>query len=244
MLRQTGFPVMARMLPLLLAGAVAGCATSPAPLPAADAPAALTRGDVAGTYVLERSFEAALQLELRADGTYSFALAVGALDETSQGTWSITPEGIITFTTIPRPVAPEFERLADDPAQASPYLMVRWPNGNPVQGVSVILQCANGETAYGYTLDTGWPNPDPEEDELGGDDKCDDPRTLRLIESIHDVYSPEYDVAGAAGGLRFVLNPNDMGVRDMTGWQAGVTGNRIRLLHESEGAGALVRLPR
>ncbi|MCB2089583.1 MAG: hypothetical protein KDD98_12265 [Sphingomonadaceae bacterium] len=198
---------------------------------------------MAGTYVLERSFEAAMQLELRADGTYLYALSVGALDERSQGSWSVTPGGTITFATTPRPEAPEFERLADGTVQDSPYLIVIWPNGVPVQGINVALQCANGATAYGYTLDTGWPYEGPEED-MGGDDLCDDPQSLRLIEPVHDVYSPAYDVAGAGGGLRFVLHPNDMGVRDMTDWQASVTGNRIRLLHESEGAAVLVRLPR
>jgi len=185
------------------------------------------RDEVVGLYHLRDSFEMAMLFELRADGTYGYQLAVGAKDERSTGTWTLDGDRI-TLTTTPRPVAPAFEQVASDPAADAPYLMVTRPNGSALQGVDVILHCAGGEVAYGYTLDTGWPYPE-NDDGIGGDGKCADPQTLRLVEGINEIASPVYDVAGVAGGLRFVLHPDDLGLRDMTGWQATVSGDTLWL---------------
>ncbi|MCL6250194.1 hypothetical protein M3P36_03910 [Altererythrobacter sp. KTW20L] len=197
------------------------------------------RDEVVGLYHLRDSFEVAMLLELRADGTYSYELAVGAKDERSIGTWSLDGNRI-TLVTTPKPVAPLFEQVGSDPSPDAPFLLVTWPNGNALQGVDVILHCAGGEVAYGYTLDTGWPYPE-NEDGIGGDGLCADPQTLRLVEGINDIASPEYDVAGVAGGLRFVLHPNDLGLRDMTGWQATITGDTLLLAYEGSQMVEMVR---
>ncbi|MFC3100205.1 hypothetical protein [Altererythrobacter lauratis] len=221
---------LARQLAALLLGAT----LISAPLQAREAD-----GEAAGRYYLRGGFEIAMQLELRDDGSYGFELAVGAKDERSSGTWTQAGNRII-FATDPLPVAPVFAQMERDAAADAPYLLVTWPDGEVLQGVTVRLTCAGGEVAWGYTHDTGWPYPE-NEDGLGGDGLCAEPQSLRLIEGIHDIHSPDYDVAGVAGGLRFVLHPNDLGLRDMTGWQAILDGDRLWLEYDGSDRVELVR---
>lgn len=210
----------------MIGGCVAGETPPDAATPATaitphDAPAATdaARAGVAGVYVLPDAFEMALGLQLLEDGTFRYALSVGALDQRSQGNWALTGNRI-TLTTLPTPVAPEFRRLEDDPSADAPFVMVTWSNGNELAGIDVLLSCANGATLSGYTQYDGW-TPDQTE--------CDQPLAIQLEEDIHRISSPPFDISGAVGGLRFELVPNDFGVLDMTGTQGAISGDMLTL---------------
>lgn len=190
--------------------------------------------EVAGLYVLPDAFETYLVIELRPDGTYGYELSVGALDERSLGTWSISGNRI-TFQTEPRPVPPEFERQADDSAPDAPFVSVTWPKGRTIDGIDVIITCKNGETLSGYTIGGMW---SPEQS-----NPCDTPQSLRLVEDIHRVELPEYSISNDTRGLRFILRPNDMGVVDFTGKTAVATGDTLTI-ELMETATQLRKVPR
>ena len=96
-----------------------------------------------GEYTLADAFEMYVGLLLREDGTYRFALSVGALDQTSAGTWQ--QEGaVVTLTTDPVPTPPGFARaqasqtIVEEP-DAPSLVRVTWPNGRDIPGVDVLL---------------------------------------------------------------------------------------------------------
>ena len=190
--------------------------------------------DVAGLYVLPDAFETYLVVELRPDGTYGYELSVGALDERSLGTWAINGDRI-SFQTEPRPVPPEFERQADDSAADAPFVSITWPKGRTIDGIDVVITCENGETLSGYTIGGMW---SPEQS-----NPCDTPQSLRLVEDIHRVESPEYPISNDTRGLRFILRPNDMGVVDFTGKTAVATGDTLTI-ELMETATQLRKVPR
>lgn len=174
----------------------------------------------AGEYRDEDSFEMFHGLLLREDGTFLYALSVGALDQQSAGTWT-QQGGTVTLTTAPTPVPPEFREVAPDEGEDAPLVQVSWPHGGGVALVDVTLGCADGSVVAGYTQLDGWSPPD--------DEPCADPQWLELTVPMHDIRSPRYDLAGRVQGLRFVLEPNDFGIVDLTGTTGTVKGDRLVL---------------
>lgn len=162
-----------------------------------------------GEYRDRSSFEMFHGLRLNPDGTFQWALSVGALDRRSAGTWA-QHDGIATLTTAPTPIAPQFRRDPDSPSSQAPFLIVRWPTGAGIAGVDVILTCADGAHISDYTQEDGW-QPDA--------GACRSPETLELVEPIHGIGPARFDISGSTGGLQFTLVPNDFGVADLTGTQ-------------------------
>lgn len=171
----------------------------------------------AGEYRDTSSFEMFHGLLLRPDGTYDYALSVGALDRRSAGSWRREGDTIV-FTTTPRPVPPEIVEGPGNTAPDAPFLQVTWPNGKGIAGVTFRLGCGDGSTLDDYTQAEGWSPP-------AGD--CSDPQWIELDESIQDIRSPRFDISGRKGGLRFVIVPNDFGVTDLTGATARIEGGRL-----------------
>ncbi|MWV26536.1 hypothetical protein [Aurantiacibacter rhizosphaerae] len=165
------------------------------------------RASWVGEYRDRSSFEMFHGLRLNADGSYEWALSVGALDRRSVGTWQIG-DGEVVLTTSPKPVAPLFEQVDSNAEQGAPFLFVSWPNGEGIQGIDFTLQCADGKRISHYTQSDGW-NLVPGE--------CEVPVSILLEEPIHDIGPAYFDLDGHKPGLRFVLTPNDFGVEDLTG---------------------------
>lgn len=164
------------------------------------------------------SFETYMAMQLRADGTFEWVLAVGGLDLRSQGEWR-ERDGEIHFTTLPTPVPAEFRLLGLEP-QAEPaeqIVQVRatLPDGRPFTNADVTIECANGTLVSDFLAgSTAYFEDDrPRE--------CDRPVAVRVRQSAYEVKSPRYVLAeigwqpGQALHLEFV--PNDIGVYDLTG---------------------------
>lgn len=190
-------------------------------LPAAPAQA---QDSAAGEWRDEDSFEKFHGLLLQEDGTFLYALSVGALDQRSQGSW-VQQASTVTLTTAPVPVPPEFRPEQADPDPDAPLVQVDWAHGGGVALIDVTVGCGDGTIAAGYTQLDGWSPPDGE---------CPDPQWLELVEPVNDIRSPRYALAGQAGersgGLHIVLEPNDFGVVDLTGTTGILAGDRLELL--------------
>lgn len=189
------------------------------PLPAlADAP---------GQYRLAEGPDAAGGLLLREDGTYSYFLIVGALDEESDGTWVRQGDAIV-LKTEPKPVPPVFERaVAGSPegeGEEAAFLLVTWPDGRGIAGVDFVIGCADGTVADGYTQSYGWTP-------SGG--ICVEPQWIELSEPIHRVRSLRFPIELGESSLRFTLVPNDMGTVDLTGATITFAGETA-ILHRAE----------
>ncbi|MBD3729218.1 MAG: hypothetical protein IE933_05880 [Sphingomonadales bacterium] len=218
MMSRTNLRAALAAMALLVAPAHAQSETVTFPV-AAPAPSAEQADDAVGEYRDVNSFEMFHGLLLRADGTFAYALSVGALDRRSAGTW-VREGDVITLTTDPKPVAPEFVAAPDDGAAGAPYLIVTWPDGDGIAGVDVLLGCGDGTQISDYTQYDGW---------SPGAGTCPDPQWVELEEGIHQIRSPRFPVAGRRGGLHFVLEPHDFGVADLTGTQGVLKEGKLVL---------------
>lgn len=162
-----------------------------------------------GEYRDRSSFESFHALRLNADGTYEWALAAGAMERHSAGTWE-DQGGVVTLTTVPRPVAPEIRRLPDDTSPDAPFLQISWPNGRAAELIDLILYCGDGKQIRHYTQEEGW-------DLVPGE--CDAPERLVLEQSVGGIDPAYFELEGTRRGLRFTIVPNDMGILDLTGTQ-------------------------
>lgn len=184
----------------------------------------------AGFYRGDAGHEVAVELLLAEDGTYYYALSVGALDEESRGRWE-EHDGTITLITDPKPVPPRFALLTDTTQpvrtvqEPAPYILVTLPNGRGLPGIDFTVGCADGTTISDYTQVDGWGTVD----EGPG---CDNPQWVELHEAIHDIHSERLPIAAGTKFLRFQLIPNDVGRIDLTGAIASIEGDRLLLLQE------------
>ncbi|MGJ8606212.1 MAG: hypothetical protein ACSHXH_19035 [Marivita sp.] len=159
------------------------------------------------------SFETAMGMIVREDGTFEWGLSVGGLDMRAAGTWTQQGEFIL-FTSDPVPVAPEFGWLGNESVPDRPLVkVVQSTNGEPFQYADALLTCANGARFNQPIPSEGWSPPEGE---------CDTPESLQLIQSNYDVRSPVYDLAGTFAvqpgeTIRFEFRRNDLGVADFTG---------------------------
>lgn len=205
------------MIPRLLSARV--CAPLLALVLACGALPAVAMAGPAGLYRTDR-MEVAGELLLREDGTYAYALSVGALDEASQGRWSAQGD-TLTLTTdpVPRPArfttGPALALPAGD-KEPLPYLAVTLPGGRGLAGIDFTITCRDGQRVDGWSPDSPGP-------------PCDTPQWIELFEPIHAVRSERFPIPAGAGALHFVLVPNDIGIIDLTGATAVIAGDRLTL---------------
>ena len=163
------------------------------------------RSPYAGRYRVAEGPDTAGMLELGADGRFRYQLSEGALDEGAEGAWS-DDGGTIRLTTEPKPVPPSFSR-ARDGGDGAATLKVILADGRELGGIDFRLGLSDGGSLAGYTQTEGWSFAEPQPG-----------RTIRwveLYEPIHGVVSPRFEVdPPAAGGLVFILTPNDIGTVD------------------------------
>ena len=165
--------------------------------------------NVPGDYRSIDSFEMAAAIWLREDGTYAYFLTVGALDETSEGTWRSDGK-TVHFTTLPKPVPPEFQMAPRNTEADAPFLIVTSPKGRGFAGIHFDLQCGDGSMVSDFTQTDGW-SPETE---------CSNPQWIELWEPIYDLPPVRFDLKGQGGGLHFILVPNSLGIVDFTDKQA------------------------
>ena len=177
----------------------------------ASAPAE-ARSPYSGRYRVAEGPDVAGGLELGADGRFRYMLSEGALDQHAEGSWTETG-GDIRLTTDPKPVPPSFARGPDakpEDGKDLPTLHVRLADGRDLAGIDFRLGLTGGVGMAGYTQAEGWSFEEAEA-------KPDERRIawVELVEPIYDVVSPRFVIdPPAAGGLVFVLTPNDIEVVD------------------------------
>ena len=174
--------------------------------------AAEARSPYAGRYRVADGPDVAGGLELGADGRFRYSLSAGALDQHAEGSWTETA-GDIRLTTDPRPVPPSFARgpdaAADDGGEV-PALHVRLADGRDLAGIDFRLGLTTGVGMAGYTQAEGWRFEEP--GAWTGERKI---AWVELVEPIYDVVSQRFVIdPPVAGGLVFVLTPNDLEVAD------------------------------
>lgn len=167
-------------------------------------PAAHAEQGLIGRYRLAEGPDVAGELVVARDGTFQYALAAGALDESAQGRWRIV-DGKTCLFTEPKPVAPQFAKAAPLAVDgATPTLLVTWPDGRGIAGVDFRIGFDTGEPAEGYTQTYGW--------SMRGDD-IRTPRWVELSVSMYQLVSGQMAIEDKdQGTVRIILTPNDLGV--------------------------------
>ena len=187
--------------------------TAPASNAAADeaAPAAQPAHDpaLAGLYRLRGQHDTVSELELRADGRFSFGFAAGALDLAAEGRWT-SDGGNVILDTEPRPVSPVFSvGPVSRSAEAPLVIRVTNPAGRGLALIDVRIGFADGNVVEGYTQDEGW---------RSHRDEPVDPAQVRWVELSLRMYGlppQRFPLDPAAGNaFTFILTPNDLGVQD------------------------------
>lgn len=164
-------------------------------------------GQYEGTY-----FDAAITLDLRSDGTFSWLLdEPRRLDYRAEGIWTLQ-DNVVAFTSRPVPVEPELVWAGTTAMPDGPMVRVFDEDGKPVRLSSSMTKCADGQSFLGRIGPQGG-RPNPEQ--------CPQPVSIRIQIPHAEVDSPIYNLAemGWKPGMmiRFEFRPNDLGVVDFTG---------------------------
>jgi hypothetical protein len=157
-----------------------------------------------GVYRLADGPDVASELALKADGSFDYALAAGALDEAASGRWRRQGDRI-RLTTEPKPVPPAFAAGAARRSGAAPLVVhVTSPDGYGMAGVDLRIEFDIGPPLADYThSDEGW-TLDPAEHRR--------PVAIVLAIPMYGLVSPRFPIdAAKANELGFVLTPHDMG---------------------------------
>lgn len=188
--------------------------------------------DPAGHYRLADGPDVASELVIKPDGHFQYFLMAGALDEHAEGHWERSGETIQLFTD-PRPIPAVFSGDASATREdAKLSLLVAWPNGRGIAGIDFRIGFASGEPVTGYTQDYGWSMPP---------DETRSPLWIELVEPIHGVVSPRFQIDLAKGhALHFTLTPNDIEVFDFQGTRLEVSPGQL-IMHRGGGELRYVR---
>ncbi len=219
-MKRKAFGLLALILPLTLSLPVAAQerAQNDSPDEATDAQVEQEAAEAQPPQFVGRyngnSFETAMGMIIRDNGTFAWGVSVGGLDLRAAGTWE-TQGSFILFTSDPVPVPPEFgwSGYESSPEGGPLVKVIRASNGEPFIYASARLTCANGAEIYGNIDAEGW-SPPPGE--------CDTPVSLQLQQSNYNVMSEVYDLADTfviepGQTIRFEFRANDLGVADFTG---------------------------
>jgi hypothetical protein len=106
---------------------------------------------VAGDYRLQGVREVGSLLRLSADGRYQFMAAVGSVDETDEGRWTVDNDAVVLKSSAPRqpPVVKFRESAKDD----KPGVRVQFagPDGKRAAGALHVELTANGARRGAYS---------------------------------------------------------------------------------------------
>ena len=189
------------------------------------------------------SFETAMGMAIRADGTFVWGLSVGALDLRAAGTWQQDGD-IIRLTSDPKPVEPEFRFSGLETLEGAPLLrVVEGDEEEPFYHASAVINCAEGWTlslpvpAKGLTfraIENTGPPPQAVADEQQEEISCDQPESIALRQNSYNIHSKTFDLAelGWEPGktVRIAFHPNDLGVADFTGVTGMLEDGKLKLV--------------
>lgn len=171
-------------------------------------------------------FETAAGMQINADGTWEWALAVGALDARSGGVWE-TRDGVLHLRTTPKPVPPEFRWARFETRPDAPFLsIVLAGTETPFDHASLRIVCADGNELYDDAALGIWSPTD--------ENGCEAPTKMRFRQPNYDLTSATFDLTGPlkpkpGQTLVFEFHPNDIGVVDFTGTTGTLDGGLLQL---------------
>jgi hypothetical protein len=172
----------------------------------------------AGMYQVQQ-MEMGGGLELRADGTFRYALEYGAASEQAEGKWAYDGR-TVTLTSEPMPKAPAFELLRDDPAPKGEVWM-SFDNAFQWTGRIDAIATAQGVADKGLVTTGSGGRVDS-----GG-------RVLTSIEPLVPVYATPGGVVPLSPDrghrLLFRFHPNDLGKAAFKGEVLERAGTDLRL---------------
>lgn len=159
-----------------------------------------------GTYRVHAT-DVASELALHPDGTFTYFLSAGSLDEHAEGRWRVDGP-LIRLETVPKPVPATFSvGVVKRTMNHRLEIHVVGPNGSGIAAVDVEVTFDAGDPVTGYTQDYGWTLSD-------GEARI--PHAVQLSVPIHGLRSQRFPIDISAGNdLTFVLTPNDLGTLDM-----------------------------
>lgn len=183
------------------------------------------------------SFETAMGMIVREDGTFGWGLSVGGLDLRANGTWQEI-NGAILFKSEPKPVAPEFVWREVETTPGGPFLRIEWADsGKPFSFADVRGLCTNGELIVTPVMDGEW----------SPGDTCDKPEAIELYLRSYQVLSGPFELRGErkvgdGQTIVFDFHRNDLGVADFDGVMGWLENGELRV-ESSLGAMTLRKLP-
>lgn len=149
--------------------------------------------------------EIAAGLKLKADGTFDYGLAYGALDERASGNW-VERDGKVLLTTAPAPEPPAFAVVSDVPSRDG-KLHVAMDKADALGGFTLTLRvmfAGADRPAFIEAQDDGAvPLPAGQT-----------PVSVVPDLPVYDVAIEPYALKGAARSIVFRFEPNDFGVAD------------------------------
>lgn len=183
------------------------------------------------------SFETAMGMIVREDGTFGWGLSVGGLDLRAKGTWQEI-NGAILFKSEPKPVAPQFIWREVEATPDGPFLRIEWSDsGKPFSFADVRGICANGELVVMPVIDGEW----------SPGETCDKPAMIELYLRSYQVLSGPFELTGErevgeGQTIVFDFHRNDLGVADFDGVMGWLEDGELRV-ESSLGAMTLRKLP-
>jgi hypothetical protein len=173
-----------------------------------------------GMYELSGVREAAGGLELRADGSFRYALTYGALDERAEGRWR--QEGTrVLLTTMPAPRPPVFSKGGAEPGDPATFeLLLETAEGQPIENFEVLVTLADGSEHRAQTRRDWLQAPL---------DAAHQPIAVRFRIPVFGVESEKLPLEiGRFHRYRFRFDPADLGVRDFRDWPLDVKGDLLQ----------------
>lgn len=170
------------------------------------------------------SFETAMGMIVREDGTFAWGISVGGLDLRAKGTWQ-EANGAIILKSEPKPVPPEFTWNTVEDAQDGPFLRIQWADSDePFSFADVRALCANGELILTSVIDGEW----------SPGDTCDKPETIELYLPSYQVLSGPFKLSRtrevrAGQTIVFDFHRNDLGIADFDGVMGQLVDGELRL---------------
>lgn len=175
--------------------------------------------DPKGTFVLEMR-ETASALQLLPNGRYQWFFSQGALDATSEGTW--TREGETVLLTSDAVVAPRFVFAGARSLGREGVVVEVTAGGRPLQGIDVLLQYQSGRSDVGHTGADG-----RQRFQLRPGDRA---VSIALAEPIFQVRSEDFTLPVKEGQvLSFRLEPNDWGKENFQRLPLRLTSSGVAL---------------
>lgn len=173
-----------------------------------------------GMYALSGVREAAGGLELRADGSFRYALTYGALDEHAEGRWRLEGTRVL-LTTTPPPRPPLFSQAAAEPGDPATFeLLLENMSGQPIENIEVRVTLADGSEHQAQTQRNWLRAPL---------DAAHRPLAVRFRIPVFDVESESLPLEiERFHRYRFRLDPADLGVRNFRDWPLEVKGDLLQ----------------